>query len=98
MHPNDIAMLVFTVCFFGMFGVQLTGMFILLSYYKRPTCHASISVGIAGIATGLPFLLAFSIGLTVNVYFSRYWSHWRRTNKRVIVHFGSVSEPNIVPV
>lgn len=98
MHPDDIAMLVFTVLFFGMFAVQLTGMAILVSYYKQKSCHASISLGIAGIATGLPFFLAFSIGLTVNVYFSRYWSHWRRTNRQVIVHLGDLNEANVVAV
>lgn len=98
MHPNDIAMIVFTVLFFGMFAVQLTGMAVLLSYYRQPYCHASISLGIAGIATGLPFFLAFSIGLSVNIYFSRYWSHWRRTNRRVIVNLGNLNEANVVPV
>lgn len=93
MPPNDIAMLVFTVVFFGMFCVQLTGIAILVSYYKQqPTCHTTVSLGIAGIATGLPFFFAFSIGLTMNVYFSRYWSHWRRTNKHVIVHLENVED------
>ncbi|XP_020604452.1 E3 ubiquitin-protein ligase MARCH3-like [Orbicella faveolata] len=93
MPANDIAMLVFTVVFFGMFFVQLTGMAILVSYYEQqPTCHTTASLGIAGIGTGLPFFLAFSIGLTMNIYFSRYWAHWRRTNKHVIVYLDSIEE------
>ncbi|XP_068692928.1 E3 ubiquitin-protein ligase MARCHF2-like [Montipora foliosa] len=98
MHPDDIAMLVFIICFFGMFAVQLSGMFILITYYKQSSCHAGVSLGIAGIATGLPFFLAFSIGLTVNAYSSRYWVNWRRTNKRVIVDLGNSKGPNVVPV
>ncbi|KAJ7385433.1 hypothetical protein OS493_016517 [Desmophyllum pertusum] len=39
MPPNDIAMLVFTVVFFGMFIVQLAGIGFLVSHYKQPTCH-----------------------------------------------------------
>jgi len=93
MPPNDIAMLVFTVVFFGMFFVQLTGMAILVTYYnQQPVCHTTVSLGIAGIATGLPFFLAFSIGLTVNIYLSRYWTHWRRTNKHVIVYLDNFEE------
>ena len=93
MPANDIAMLVFTVVFFGMFFVQLTGMAILVSYYEQqPACHTTASLGIAGIGTGLPFFLAFSIGLTMNIYFSRYWAHWRRTNKHVIVYLDSIEE------
>lgn len=98
MQANDVAILVLTVCFIGMFAVQLSGIFILISYYRQPSCHVSISLGIAGIATGLPFFLAFSIGLFVNAYFSRYWVNWRRINKRVIVNLGNSTEPNIVPV
>lgn len=98
MDANDVAALLFTICFFGMFAVQLTGMFILISYYKQPTCHTTISLGIAGIATGLPFFLAFAIGLAVNVFFSRYWLGWRQANKRVIVHLDNLNEVNIVPV
>ncbi|XP_015760188.1 PREDICTED: E3 ubiquitin-protein ligase MARCH3-like [Acropora digitifera] len=98
MQANDVAILVLTVCFIGMFAVQLSGIFILISYYRQPSCHVSISLGIAGIATGLPFFLAFSIGLFVNAYFSRYWVNWRRINKRVTVNLGNSNEPNIVPV
>lgn len=98
MQANDVAILVLTVCFIGMFAVQPSGIFILISYYRQPSCHVSISLGIAGIATGLPFFLAFSIGLFVNAYFSRYWVNWRRINKRVIVNLGNSNEPNIVPV
>ena len=93
MPPNDIALLVFTAVFFGMFLVQLAGIAILVSYYKeRPVCHTTVSLGIAGITTGIPFFLAFSIGLSMNVYFSRYWSHWRRTNKHVIVHLDKIED------
>lgn len=95
MHPNDIAMLVLTLLFFGMFGVQLTGVAFLVSYYRQPECHASISLGIAVIGTGLPFFLAFALALTVNVYFSRYWTRWRRTNRRVIVHLANIKEADI---
>lgn len=97
MAPNDIVMLIFTVVFFGMFCVQAAGIGILLSYYyKQPACHTTVSLGIAGIAAGLPFFLAFSIGLTVNVYFSGYWAHWRRTNKRVIVYLEHFSDVKVV--
>lgn len=97
MPPNDVAMLVFTVVFFGMFCVQLTGIAFLVSYYKeKPACHSTVSLGIAGIATGLPFFLAFSIGLTMNVYFSRYWAHWRRTNKHVVVHLDNIEEVEVI--
>jgi len=93
MPANDIAMLVFTVVFFGMFFIQLTGVAILVSSYKQqPACHTTVSLGIAGICTGLPFFLAFSIGLTMNIYFSRYWAHWRRTNKHVIVYLDTIEE------
>lgn len=98
MHPNDISMLVFTVLFIGMFAVQLIGMAFLVSYYKQPACHATISLGLAGIGAGLPFFLALALALTVNVYFSRYWRHWRNTNKRVIVRLGNINEADIVPV
>ncbi|CAH3138994.1 unnamed protein product [Pocillopora meandrina] len=97
MQANDIAMLIFNVLFLGMVCVQVSGIgFLLNRYSKQSECNAALSLGIAGIASGLPFFMSFWIGSMVNIYTSNYWAMWRRKNKHVVVIIENFSDTEVV--
>lgn len=97
MQANDIAMLIFNVLFLGMVCVQVSGIgFLLNRYSKQSECNAALSLGIAGIASGLPFFLSFWIGSMVNIYTSNYWAMWRRKNKHMVVIIENFSDTEVV--
>ncbi|XP_022809239.1 E3 ubiquitin-protein ligase MARCH3-like [Stylophora pistillata] len=97
MQANDIAMLIFNVLFLGMVCVQVSGIGFLLSHYsKQSECNTAVSLGIAGIASGLLFFFTFWIGSIVNIYTSSYWALWRRKNKHVVVILENFSDAEVV--
>lgn len=84
----DVTLFTFVIFAYITLVVEVIALCVLSIQYLQQKSYPQ-ACGIAGLSMGIPWQIAACVGLTVDLYFSSYWTNWREQNMRVMVVFST---------